>query len=77
MITSARGQSSSSGNVRVAFGVFSYADTLTVTVVADADFAGVLATLVAHLQAALDEVGESPSPLEAPTRPGSLRSPAR
>lgn len=45
---------STSGNVRVAFGVFSYAGTLTVTVVADADLACDLPRLVALLQTELD-----------------------
>jgi hypothetical protein len=48
---------STSGNVQVAFGVFSYAGTLTVTVVADADLVGDLPRLVAWLQEELDGVG--------------------
>ena len=48
--------SGTSGNVRVAFGVLSYAGTLTVTVVADHDLAGELASLVARLQTELDSV---------------------
>jgi diacylglycerol O-acyltransferase / wax synthase len=43
-----------SGNVRVAFGVFSYAGSLTVTVVGDASIANGLPSLVASLQAELD-----------------------
>jgi Protein of unknown function (DUF1298). len=46
-----------SGNVRVAFGVFSYADILTVTVVADADLADEMPALIAHLQTELEEAG--------------------
>lgn len=49
--------SGTSGNVRVAFGVLSYAGTLTVTVVADHDLAGELASLVALLQTELERVG--------------------
>lgn len=48
---------STSGNVQVAFGVFSYAGTLTVTVVADADVAGDIPLLVAGLGKALEGVG--------------------
>ena len=46
-----------SGNVRVAFGVLSYAGTLTVTVVADHDFARELPSLVALLQTELERIG--------------------
>ena len=46
-----------SGNVRVAFGVFSYAGSLTVTVVGDASIANGLPSLVASLQAELDGLG--------------------
>lgn len=49
--------SGTSGNVRVAFGVLSDAGTLTVTVVADHDLAGELASLVALLQTELERVG--------------------
>ena len=48
---------STSGNVQAAFGVFSYAGTLTVTLVADADLAGDLPPLVASLQKELDGIG--------------------
>ncbi len=53
---------STSGNVRVAFGVFSYAGTLTVTVVADAAFAPQLDDLVGHLQAELHAVAATSDP---------------
>ena len=43
-----------SGNVGVAFGVFSYAGSLTVTVVGDDSIANGLPSLVASLQAELD-----------------------
>jgi WS/DGAT/MGAT family acyltransferase len=46
-----------SGNVQLAFGVFSYAGTLTVTLVADAGIANVVPALVASLQAELDGLG--------------------
>jgi hypothetical protein len=46
-----------SGNVRASFGVFSYAGTLTITVVADGDLAGDLPELAALLQNELDELG--------------------
>jgi diacylglycerol O-acyltransferase len=46
-----------SGNVLVAFGVFSYAGNLTVTVVGDASIANGLPSLVASLQAELDGLG--------------------
>ena len=45
-----------SGNVRVAFGVFSYAGALNVTVVADSGFADDLAHLVALLEIELDGI---------------------
>ena len=45
-----------SGNVRVAFGVFSYAGALNVTVVADSGFADDLAHLVALLETELDGI---------------------
>jgi hypothetical protein len=48
---------STGGNVQVAFCVFSYAGTLTVTLVADADLAGDLPPLVASLQKELDGIG--------------------
>lgn len=51
-----------SGNVRVAFGVLSYAGTLTVTVIADVDLAGEIPELVAHLQTELERVG---APIDA------------
>jgi WS/DGAT/MGAT family acyltransferase len=47
---------STSGNVRVAFGVFSYAGVLTISVVADAGFADELADLVGDLRNELDAV---------------------
>ena len=47
---------STSGNVRVAFGVFSYDDALTVTVVADASLCDELAELTDDLQIELDAV---------------------
>jgi diacylglycerol O-acyltransferase / wax synthase len=50
---------STSGNVQVAFGVLSYAGTLTVTLVADADLADDLPLLLACLDRELDEVGAS------------------
>lgn len=55
---------STSGNVRVAFGVFSYAGTLTVTVVADAALAPQLDDLVGHLQAELQAVAATSDPDE-------------
>jgi WS/DGAT/MGAT family acyltransferase len=48
-----------SGNVRVAFGVFSYAGNLTVTVIGDAGIADDLASLVASLQRELDRLTAS------------------
>jgi hypothetical protein len=48
---------STSGNVQVAFGVFSYAGALTVTIVADADLANELPSLVDFLHNALDGLG--------------------
>lgn len=53
---------STSGNVRVAFGVFSYAGALTVTVVADGSFADDLADLTAHLQGELPAVAADADP---------------
>lgn len=53
---------STSGNVRVAFGVFSYARALTVTVVADASLRGELADLVEHLQNELDAGAATANP---------------
>ena len=49
-------RSHTSGNVRVAFGVFSYDDALTVTVVADASLCDELAELTDDLQIELDAV---------------------
>lgn len=66
-----------SGNVRVAFGVFSYAGTLTITVVADADFAHELPTLVARLQIELDELGAAGHRAAAGTTPGRPHTCAR
>ena len=48
-----------SGNVRVGFGVFSYAGTLTITLVADSELAGDLPELAALLQHELDELCDS------------------
>ena len=45
-----------SGNVGASFGVFSYAGTLTITVVVDAELAGELPELAALLQNELDEL---------------------
>jgi len=45
-----------SGNVRASFGVFSYADTSTITVVADTGLAGDLPELAELLQDELDEL---------------------
>lgn len=47
---------STSGNVRLAFGVFSYAGTLTVTLVADAALTEDLPALVEHLQLELARI---------------------
>jgi diacylglycerol O-acyltransferase len=46
-----------SGNVQVAFGVFSYAGNLTVTIVGDASLANDLPALAASLQEELDALG--------------------
>ncbi|MGZ4739552.1 MAG: wax ester/triacylglycerol synthase domain-containing protein [Ilumatobacteraceae bacterium] len=48
---------STSGNVRVAFGVLSYAGALTITVVADESLTDTLPALVAELQSELTAVG--------------------
>jgi diacylglycerol O-acyltransferase len=53
---------STSGNVRVAFGVFSYAGALSISVVADAGFADELADLVGHLRTELDAVTAATGP---------------
>ena len=53
---------STSGNVRVAFGVFSYAGELTVTLVADESFGDELAALVQLLEAELEAVGATSDP---------------
>lgn len=58
---------STSGNVRVAFGVFSYAGALTVTVVADGSLADDLAALVDHLRAELGAVAAEARPPRRPT----------
>jgi hypothetical protein len=67
---------STSGNVQVAFGVFSYAGNLTVNVVGDAYIAGDLPALVASLQRQLDGLGAALVASE-PISPAVLSSPDR
>jgi WS/DGAT/MGAT family acyltransferase len=58
---------STSGNVRVAFGVFSYAGALTVTIVADASLSDELSELVCLLEDELEAIAAPPEPGGAST----------
>lgn len=51
---------STSGNVRVAFGLFSYSGGMTVTLVADESFRSALGDLVGHLRDELEAVATEP-----------------
>jgi hypothetical protein len=61
---------STSGNVRVAFGVFSYAGALTVTVVADSSLSDELADLIGHLRMELEAVAATADVGELPLAQG-------
>ena len=71
--------STTSGNVRAAFGAFSYAGTLSVTVVADAGIAGALPELVDELEAGFAALGAGTGTADrpGPERPEGDRSEGR